>query len=103
MTEHVPGKPHVGQTVYYFSPKLTTISFSPTGYGGRREGPYAAIVTNNLGHGLSLVVLFPGMAPLNFDAIPHKDDATGDKAYWDWRSPLEAARAAKESKDKLED
>ena len=108
MTDHVPGKPRIGAIVHYYNAKiLTRIGFT-TGYGGRAEGPYAAIVTNNLGNGLELLVLFPGITPLGLSDVIHKDDtASGhdsqgnpnsERGYWDWASSLDAARAAKEVK-----
>lgn len=109
--EHIPGKPRVGDMVDYFNPRLMQRIGFVEGYGKRFDGPYAAIVTNNIGDGLSLVVLLPGVDPMLLDAVPHKEKApsftssdgtnhpgTQGNGYWDWRNSSQAARAAKETK-----
>jgi hypothetical protein len=110
-TEHVPGKPRVGTFVDYFSPLfMQKIGFTE-GYGKRYDGPYAALVTNNLGAGCVLTVFLPGASPMELEAVPHKEkapafvsqDGTNHPAqngngYWEWQSPIHAARAAKELK-----
>lgn len=101
MIDHVAGKPHIGTFVHYFNPKiLQKIGFTD-GYGGRREGPYAALVVNDVGQGLTLRVYLPGVSSMEFDAVPHADEvgqnvADREKGYWDWRQAVDAARAAKE-------
>ena len=96
-TEPVPGKPRIGSFVHFFNPKLLTGVGMGTGHEGRGEGPYPALVTNNIGNGLHLVIFFPGTI---FDAqqIAHKDgvNANSSNGYWDWAKPTDAARAAKE-------
>ncbi len=106
MIEHPPGKPRVGKFVDYFNPKLMQRIGFTEGYGKRFEGPYAALVVNNLGAGLTLRVYLPGVSSMEFEAVVHKDEAVGghdrfgapqaEKGYWDWQSPIEAARAGKE-------
>ncbi len=111
-TEHVPGKPRVGSMVDYFNPRLMQRIGFTEGYGKRQEGPYAAIVLNNLGHGCVLYVLLPGVTPMEIADVPYKTDApdfvTTDgtnhpaqagNGYWDWQTGVQAARAAKELKD----
>lgn len=110
-TEHVPGKPHVGTFVAYYSPQLMQRIGFTEGYGGRYEGPYAALVTNEIGAGCTLLVFLPGVAPVELSAVPHKDEAPAfvesdgtnrpapsQKGYWDWQTGTQAARAAKELK-----
>lgn len=110
-TEHVPGKPRIGTYVDYFNPRLMQRIGFTEGYGKRYDGPYAALVTNNLGNGLTLLVHMPSVTPMELTAVPHKDkalafvaqDGTNHPAangngYWDWQSPTQAARAAKELK-----
>jgi len=110
-TEHVPGKPRIGTFVDYFNPRLMQRIGFTEGYAGRQEGPYAALVTNNLGDGCTLLVHLPSVAPMELEAVPHKDKApafvstdgtnhpaSNGNGYWDWQSPIQAARAAKELK-----
>ena len=111
MTDHVPGKPRVGTFVDYFNPRLTQRIGFIEGYGKRFDGPYAALVTNDIGEGCSLTVFLPGVAPMELSGVPHKDrapafvssdgtnqpGATGN-GYWDWQTAVQAARAAKELK-----
>lgn len=106
--EHPAGKPRVGKFVDYFNPKLMQRIGFTEGYGRRFEGPYAALVVNNLGHGLVLRVYLPGVNSIEMDDVAHKDEVVAghdrfgspqsEKGYWDWQSPIEAARAAKELK-----
>lgn len=109
MTDHIPGKPRVGTFVDYFNPRLMQRIGWTEGYGKRFDGPYAALVTNNLGDGLVLMVFMPDAAPAQVVSVPHKDkapafvstDGTNHPAangngYWDWQNPTQAARAAKE-------
>jgi hypothetical protein len=111
-TNHVPGKPRVGTFVDYYNPKLMQRIGFTEGYGKRYEGPYAALVTNDIGHGLTLTVFMPGVSPIELADVPHQAhqpavrtlDGTNHpfqagNGYWDWQSPLQAARAAKEVKD----
>lgn len=111
MTDHVPGKPRIGTFVDYYDPRLMQRIGMTEGAGGRFDGPYAALVTNNLGDGLVLMVYMPGWAPAERTSVPHKDkapafvsqDGTNHPAqtlngYWDWQTPIHAARAAKELK-----
>ncbi len=115
MTDHVRGKPRIGTYVDYYNPRVTQRIGYVEGYGGRADGPYAALVTNNLGDGCTLTVFMPGAAPAELTSVPHKDkapafiahDGTNHPAqngngYWDWQSPLHAARAAKEVKEEKE-
>lgn len=111
-TDHVPGKPRIGSFVDYFNPRFMQRIGYVEGYGKRFDGPYAALVTNNLGEGCTLTIFLPGAAPLELTAVPHKDrapafvssdgtnqpPATGN-GYWDWQTGVQAARAAKELKD----
>ena len=110
-TEHVPGKPRVGTFVDYFNPRLMQRIGFVEGYGKRFDGPYAALVTNNLGNGCVLLAYLPGVAPMEMVDVPYKDNApafvsqdgtnhpaSNGNGYWDWQSPTQAARAAKELK-----
>ena len=110
-TEHVPGKPRVGTFVDYFNPRLMQRIGFVEGYGKRFDGPYAALVTNNLGNGIVLLAYLPGVAPMEMVDVPFKDNApafvsqdgtnhpaSNGNGYWDWQSPTQAARAAKELK-----
>lgn len=111
-TDHVPGKPRIGSFVDYFNPRLMQRIGFTEGYGKRFDGPYAALVTNNLGNGCVLLVHMPGVTPMEIEDVPHKDkapifttpDGTNHTAangngYWDWQTGVQAARAAKELKD----
>lgn len=108
-TAHVPGKPRVGTFVDYFNPLLMQRIGFTEGYGRRYDGPYAALVTNNLGDGCVLCVHLPGVTPMELADVPHKDKApafvsvdgtnhpaSNGNGYWDWQMPIHAARAAKE-------
>lgn len=110
-TDHVPGKPRVGTYVDYFNPRLMQKIGMTEGAGKRADGPYAALVTNNLGDGLTVTVFMPNWAPLEQTDVPHKDKApafvsqdgtnhpaSNGNGYWDWQYPSHAARAAKELK-----
>ena len=104
MTEHPAGKPRIGTFVDYFNPEIMQRIGFTTGYGNRFDGPYTALVTNNLGAGLTLRIYLPGVNSIEFTEVPHAekvetDRRTGKKAYWEWQSPIQAARAAKELKD----
>lgn len=89
-------KPQIGKIVHYFNPKTPTLIGRTAGFGGRGIGPYAAMVTNDLGVGLTLMVFMPDILPMEFAGVPHKDEVTiQDGAYWDWATPIEKARAAK--------
>jgi hypothetical protein len=109
--DHVPGKPRIGTFVDYYNPRFQQRIGFTEGYGKRYDGPYAAIVTNNLGDGLSLVVMLPDVTPMQLSAVPHKDKAptfvatdgtnhpgAAGNGYWDWQNQTSAARAAKELK-----
>ena len=112
MTDHVPGKPRVGTYVDYYNRRITQRTGWTNGYGKRYEGPYAALVTNNLGAGCTLYIHFPGVIPVELEAVPHKDKApvfvavdgtnqpvSAGNGYWDWQNQAAAMRAAKEVKD----
>ena len=74
-TDHVPGKPRIGTFVDYFNPRiLQKIGFTE-GYGKRYDGPYAALVTNNIGNGVVLHVFLPGVTPIEIADVPHHDKA----------------------------
>lgn len=89
-------KPALGEQVHYFDPSLATKAGFMTGYGGRKTGPYVAIVTNDLGSGLTLALLLPEYQPFSsFKGLPHKDDAQTNQPYWDWKDPLQKGRAQK--------
>ena len=109
---HVAGKPRIGTFVDYFNPQIMQKIGMTEGAGKRYDGPYAALVTNNLGDGLVLTVYMPGWAPLEQVDVPHKDKAPAftsldgtnhpasiTKGYWEWQTPIQAARAAKELKE----
>lgn len=109
--DHVRGKPRIGTYVDYYDPRLTERIGLTEGAGKRFDGPYAALVTNNLGDGCVLLVHMPGWAAVEKADVPHKDKApafasrdgtnhpgANGNGYWDWQSPLHAARAAKELK-----
>jgi hypothetical protein len=111
-TQHVRGKPRVGTYVDYYNPRFTQRIGFVEGYGGRFDGPYAALVTNNLGDGCTLSVHLPGGPITELVAVPHKDKApafvaqdgtnhpaSNGNGYWDWQNQAQAMRAAKEAKD----
>jgi hypothetical protein len=111
-TDHVPGKPRIGSFVDYFNPRLMQRIGFTEGYGKRYDGPYAALVTNNLGSGCVLLVYLPGVMPMEIVDVPHKDKApafvstdgtnhpvSNGNGYWDWQNQAAAMRAAKELKD----
>ncbi len=111
-TAHVPGKPRIGTFVDYFNPRLMQRIGFTEGYGKRFDGPYAALVTNNLGNGCVLLVHLPGVTPMEIVDVPHKDKApafvstdgtnhpaSAGNGYWDWQTGVQAARAAKELKE----
>lgn len=109
-TDHVPGKPRIGTFVDYYDPRILQRIGMTEGAGKRYDGPYAAVVTNNVGNGLTLFVYMPGWAPVERRDVPHKDSAaafvatdgtnhpTKNNEYWDWQTPIQSARAAKEVK-----
>lgn len=109
-TDHVPGKPRIGTYVDYYNPRLMQRIGFTEGYGKRYDGPYAALVTNNLGDGVVLMAFLPGVAPMELVDVPHKDKApafvatdgtnhaSNGNGYWDWQKPIHAAQAAKELK-----
>lgn len=109
MTDHVRGKPRIGTFVDYYNPLLMQKIGFTEGYGKRGAGPYAAVVSNNLGNGCTLLIHFPGVTPVELESVPHKDkapaivnhDGTNHPAqngngYWDWQNQAQAMRAAKE-------
>lgn len=110
MTDHVPGKPRVGTFVDYYNSRLVQRIGFVEGYGKRFDGPYAALVTNNLGNGCVLHVFLPGVSPMEIVDVPYKDDAPvlvsqdgtnhpaqNGNGYWDWQdAPEEAALELKE-------
>jgi hypothetical protein len=111
-TDHVPGKPRIGSFVDYFNPRLMQRIGFTEGYGKRYDGPYAALVVNNLGNGCVLQVFLPGVAPMELADVPHKDKAptfvstdgtnhpaSAGNGYWDWQTLAQSGRAAKELKD----
>lgn len=79
-------KPTVGRIVHYFNPAILGRVGLNLGYDGRGEGPYAALVVNDIGAGLSLLVFFPGLTPIPVSGVPHLDDIelVKDKGHWDW-------------------
>lgn len=96
MTPHPPHKPRIGKFVDYFNPKLMQRIGYTQGYGERAEGPYAALVVNNLGDGLTLLVYLPGVTPMEMKVVPYAEEPRkGDEGYWEWQTSLEKARAAK--------
>ena len=112
MTDHVPGKPRIGTFVDYYNPRLMQRIGFTEGYGKRYDGPYAALVINNLGSGCVLLVYLPGVTPMEIVDVPHKDKApafvstdgtnhpaSNGNGYWDWQNQAAAMRAAKEVKD----
>lgn len=109
--EHVAGKPRVGTFVDYYNPQLAQRIGFIEGYGGRYDGPYAALVTNNIGDGLTILAYLPGVTPMEFRSVPHKDNApafvatdgtnhpgASGNGYWDWQNFAQAMAAAKELK-----
>ena len=89
-------KPSIGEQVHYFDPTLATKAGYATGYGGRKAGPYLAFVTNDIGSGLTLVLMLPEYPPFSsFKGLPHKDDAQPNQPYWDFKDQLQKARAQK--------
>ena len=95
MTDAKP-KPEIGEQVNYYDPTLATKAGYATGYGGRKAGPYLAFVSNDIGAGLTLVLMLPEYPPFSsFKGLPHKDDAQPNQPYWDWKSGIQKARAVK--------
>ena len=92
MTDHVK----IGQSLHYFNPSILQKIGWTDGYGGRQAGPYHAVCINNLGNGLTLLAYFPGMTPIQLDAIPFEDDGqVKDKGYWTWPDALAKGRFLK--------
>lgn len=91
--------PRVGTIVDYFNPALILKVGRIEGYGGRGVGPYAAVVTNDRGIGLTLSIFLPDMDhPIEQKAVPYEDEVSllgKDKGYWQFQTPIEKARAAK--------
>ena len=87
-------KPALGEQVLYFDPSLPKKVGFGRGHDGRGAGPYLAFVTNDIGSGVALLLALPMATPFAVRAV-HKDDAKGDTAYWDWKDPLQEARATK--------
>lgn len=88
-------KPEVGEVVHYFDPKIVQRIGWTEGFGKRGKGPYAAIVSNDLGNGLSLLVLFPGVGGHQTENVAGPESDHGDKPYWDFRNASQKARAQK--------
>lgn len=94
-------KPTLGEQVDYFDPTLATKTGYMDGYGRRRQGPYLALVTNNIGSGLTLCLMLPEYPPFSTaKGLPHRDEVQtrdGDPIhpYWDWKDNLQKARAQK--------
>lgn len=104
MPDAKPLKPRVGETVDFYDPKLTDRIGFPRGYEGRGQGPYAAIVVNDLGPGLDLFVMYPAKQPpfVQEKVIkkPETEPAAAElKPYWEWTSATQKARAAKRAAD----
>jgi hypothetical protein len=108
MVDHVPGKPRIGTFVDYYNPRFMQRIGYTEGYGQRFDGPYAALVTNNIGDGLTLTIFLPTAAPTELTGVPFKTNAPdyvsrdgtnhpaqSGNGYWDWQNPAQAARAAK--------
>ncbi len=96
--EKHPAVPAIGEQVNYFDPKvLTRIGWS-SGYGGRMDGPYLALVTNdNLGGGrVDLTVFLPGLPPFVVNRVAGPNTTrTTDEVYWDWKNAAQKARSYK--------
>lgn len=90
-------KPTVGRMVHFFDPGVVKKIGLTTGYNGRGAGPYAAVVTNDLGSGLELFIFYPGTPGWTAKAVLEKDDEVRkpDEPYWAWPDALAKARAAK--------
>lgn len=91
-------KPQLGEQVHYYDPNLVKKVGYVGGHSGRKTGPYLAFVTNDLGAGLGLLLCMPGYPPFPAEKVRSKDevaDQSKGEAYWDWRDPMQKARAAK--------
>lgn len=93
-------RPTIGETVHFYDPGLTRKVGFAEGYGGRKEGPYAAIVANDDLSGLDLFVIYPGrQPPFVHEKVQEKPETPSTEAnpkpYWDYTSAAQKARAAK--------
>lgn len=92
MTE--PYYPPVGTPVHYYNASIIQRVGQIKGYGGRADGPYAAVITNNLGQGCTLLVYFPGMgAGIEVNKVPYQDDPVIEKNLGHWALPTNVAKA----------
>jgi hypothetical protein len=103
MPEKTP-LPQVGETVYFYDPELIKKIGFGGGYGNRKDGPYAAIVANDLGPGLDLFIIYPERQPAFVrEKVPERP-ADADKeppttAYWTWLNNAQKARAVQRAKE----
>jgi hypothetical protein len=88
-------KATVGRIVHFYDPRITKRIGWNQGYGGRGEGPYAALVTNDIGDtGLTLWVFPPDVAAQAVKGILHKDEAAPGNPYWVWPTVTPAEKPA---------
>lgn len=102
--------PRLGEQVHFFDPKIVGKVGWTTGFRGRGNGPYLAIVTNETSPGkqgrLDLAILMPqagGGVQFVVDVPynPEGEDGTTatdvprDSSYWDFADDLAKARAVK--------
>lgn len=95
-------KPGLGEQVHYYDPSLVKKVGYNRGHGGRKDGPYLAWVTNDIGVGISILLAFPDYPPFTIGKLRGKDEVVAgrDEPYWDWTNPLQKARAQKRSDEK---
>lgn len=95
-------KPNIGEIVHFYDPHLPSRIGFANGYGGRGAGPYPGIVVNDRDGGLDLFVMYPDrQPPITQEKVrvrPEDADLAKEavpKAYWDWTSNTQKARASK--------
>ena len=98
-------KPSLGEQIHYYDPSLLKKVGFGRGYDGRKDGPYLAIVTNDIGAGLALLLCLPMTPPFSVRVLYNKDDTKRrpDDPYWEWTSALQKARAQKRADGKTEE
>lgn len=109
--------PRLGEQVHYYDPKITGKVGWNTGFRGRANGPYLAMVTNEKTGGaharVDLAIFMPqagGGVQFVIDVPfnPVGEDGSqaagvpAESAYWDFMDPLAKARAVKRAKDVVE-
>lgn len=100
--------PKIGTSVHYYDPTIVLGIGLRQGYDGRGIGPYHAVVTNDLGATVTLMVFFPGSGCREIKDVAYEDavvpapgnatpaQAMAQKGYWAFPNPLAKARHVKE-------